>query len=118
MDEILQKAKKRGYHYVKAKSETERLSGKFAKIVMEPEFWQALGKACGWGEYPDYKIELPMLFEEEIQAAPAITQKQFGYKIEKHSPYMWYAIRFHQINLTEGWKKAVEYLSSIVGKES
>jgi hypothetical protein len=101
MDEILQKAKKGGYHYVKAKSETERPSGKFAKIVMEPEFWQALGKKCGWLKIGEMKYDF---FDKEQCENP---------KYDHSLAWIGKAIKFHEINLTYGWLKAVEYLEEI-----
>lgn len=54
-------------------------------FFLDPLFWQALGKACGWGK--DYDGE----------------------------PEEWLsiALRFYEINLTEGWDKAVAYLAEI-----
>lgn len=58
----------------------------------DPLFWQALGKACGW-EGKDTVIE--------------------------YSPWvipMWQynALRFHEINLTQGWDAAVEWLTNLI----
>lgn len=53
---------------------------------MDSNFWQALGRACGWEEK----------------------------NISQHSE-AWYqnAITFHQYNLTQGFDKAVEYLKEL-----
>lgn len=65
------------------------------QIVLDPLFWQSLGKACGW------KIETK--------------GSGFGDNVDVWEKYEWltYAKEFHEINLTEGWEKAVEYLESI-----
>lgn len=55
-------------------------------VVCDPRFWEALGKACGW-------------FEQTLEG-----QKPTAWDW-KHN-----ALRFHEINLTEGWDKAVAYL--------
>jgi len=58
-------------------------------IVCDPLFWHSLSKACGWETQ----------FDED---------KGFNHQwlnIAKH---------FHEINLTQGWNQAVEYLQSII----
>jgi hypothetical protein len=57
-------------------------------ILLDPLFWQALGKACGWGD------------------------------VTKDKDWLANALEFHEINLTEGWDKAVEYLTSIISSSS
>lgn len=52
------------------------------ELILDPRFWQALGKAMGWTETERIKV----------------------WKFNAHE--------FHDINLTEGWDKAVEFLSS------
>lgn len=58
--------------------------------ILDHLFWQALGKACRWEK-----------FEE-------------GYDIEgdytKIETWKSNALQFHEINLTEGFNKAVEWL--------
>ncbi len=74
-------------------------------MLMDKTFWQALGKACGWkGKKRD-------MFDKIIFA-------QMGIDIERDAPlkdcWKLFALRFHEINLTEGWDKAVEYLNSLI----
>lgn len=66
-------------------------------VVCDPLFWQALGKACGWKGLGIYKM---CLCE----------------KSENREVMEWemYAFRFYEINITEGWEKAVEYLEEII----
>lgn len=69
-------------------------------IVCDPLFWQALGKACGWGNGYNY------YFGERNAEGNMIG----GRLLYIHQ---YYALRFHEINLTEGWDKAVEYTSKV-----
>ncbi len=70
-----------------------------SQIVCDPLFWQALGKACGW--------------KQVLSHGSAEAGDEEGCT---HSDCQdWYrnALRFFEINLTQGWNKAVEYLSEI-----
>lgn len=62
-------------------------------ILMKADFWQALGKACGWSEWSG---EMGIMSEEEIAL------------------WKFYALSFYEINLTQGWDKAVEYLEDLI----
>jgi len=100
MENIIKKAIEGGYNldtvFGVAKAQANFDMTKYpaiqSKIVLDPLFWQALGKACGW----DTRI----YYTEKENAT-----RDFWY-LEK-------AIRFHEINLTEGWEKAIEYLENI-----
>jgi len=63
-------------------------------VLMKSSFWQALGKACGWGG--------------AIQM-----ENRFGFRLPvwEHE-----ALRFHEINLTENWDAAIKYLLELVNK--
>lgn len=63
----------------------------FGLIVLDPLFWQALGKACGWEMEKIYTGEFSSFNEPECQA-----------------------IRFHEINLTQGFDKAVDWLEELI----
>lgn len=54
-------------------------------MFIDPLFWQALGKACGWKERKTVISEY-------------------------HSN----ALRFHEINLTSSWEDAVKYLTDVI----
>lgn len=60
-------------------------------VVCDPLFWQSLGKACGWDEHFSSGVHLI-----DIEA------------------WLYQAERFHEINLTEGWEKAINYLTEII----
>lgn len=59
-------------------------------ILMDREFWQALHKACKW--------------DEDLERGVT------GF----HLKGIGVALRFHEINLTEGWDSAVKYLEDLV----
>lgn len=60
--------------------------------LMSSDFWQALSKSCGWVKFSG---SAGVLSEEEIEL------------------WKFYALRFHELNLTEGWNKAVAYLQEV-----
>lgn len=69
----------------------EEIDMKFQEIVLDPLFWQALSKACGW--------EDESLWRAEINGSAE-----------------WYlrAMCFHEINLTQGFDKGVKWLEELV----
>lgn len=72
-------------------------------LIVNPFFWQCLGKACGWGEFWNYRPRKNI--EEDKQRKGCIVPESWT---EYH------ALRFHEINLTEGWGKAVAYLEKLI----
>lgn len=68
-------------------------------ITLDPLFWQALGKACGWEK----------TIVEHFEGNKPYVMRMF-----KGEAWMYRYMHFHEINLTEGWNKAVEYLSALV----
>jgi len=65
-------------------------------ITLDPLFWQALGKQCGW-QYGRY-----------LKRKSFVGSKKVEVESLDNVP-----IRFHEINLTEGWEAAVKYLSEV-----
>lgn len=92
MKKIIKKAIEGGYKKAPLR-QSEWVIGFYKDCVLDPLFWQALGKACGWGNKRTYN-----------QAD----------QLEVESYWKMYALRFHEINLTEGWDKAVEYLENLI----
>ena len=60
-------------------------------MLMDKTFWQSLGKTCGWNDESLWRAGIDGSAE-------------------------WYlrAMSFHEINLTEGWDKAVEWLNDLI----
>ena len=70
------------------------------KTVCDPSFWQSFGKACGW----------------EKTMFCAVCGNGTGIDSDERFMPEWqyHALRFHEINLTEGWDKAVAYLEDLI----
>lgn len=76
---------------------------------MSAEAWQECGKACGWKEVEhDMDLGLACLCKPvgEIVEGSVI-------HIHQDTTWLGRATVFHTKNLTEGWEKAVEYLTSV-----
>lgn len=77
-----------------------------SQLMIDPLFWQALGKACTetvWDFVGEYNYS-------DFPNQPS--GKKYG-EYQKVLDWKKIALRFHEINLTEGWNKAVSYLTSI-----
>lgn len=85
MEQIVKRAIEGGYGKYK-KTSVFMMTNQF---LFDPLFWKALGRICKWQEMSTSSIVVS------------------GWTYKK-------ALRFHEINLTEGWEKAVEYLSELV----
>lgn len=73
----------------------------FEMFCIDPLFWKTLGNACGWGGSFIFceKCKMDSVREYECH--------------HKRIDYTKHALRFHEINLTESWEKAVEYLTEV-----
>jgi hypothetical protein len=91
MNQIIQKAIEGGWRGIGCEAGVEWIleNRKQQELVCDPSFWQALGKACGW--------------ECEDTAHPTGKDR-----------WQHYAFRFHEINLTEDWDKAIAYLEDLI----
>lgn len=94
IETIIQKAREGGYdptHGIQILKEAVWASGMPSNyVVMDANFWQGLEKACGWGEND------------------VVTESAEGHEWTE------YALRFHEINLTQGWREAVEWLADLI----
>ncbi len=88
-------------------------SGEVRTCLLDSLFWQALGKACGWEVR---KVELK-LSEQMIKAVgrDPYFRSQQKVSYDRKTPNSWKinAMKFHEINLTQGWDKAVEWLEDL-----
>lgn len=91
MEDIIKKAQEGGYKV----SNTHIVM--FRGDTMNPLFWQALGKSCGWRE---------PVTANGVGAVKGMQNKNISWETA-------HALRFHEINLTEGWQSAVEYLQEV-----
>lgn len=80
------------------------------KTILDPLFWQSLGKACGWNTR-----------KHSFSVKKGVGYVQINYQDEQMSydlqrTDIYYALQFHEINLTEGWDAAVKWLNEIICK--
>lgn len=75
----------------------------FEKIICDTSFWKALGKAMGWTEHT-YYLHCPIC--EDI---PDGEPRLFTWN--------YHSIEFFQINLTQGFDEAVDYLYKLIFNE-
>lgn len=77
------------------------------QMLMEPNFWQALGKGFGWEN-----MEAKRKFGKNVKGDKISVQTDW----RKLEYWQFQALRFHEINLTEGMDKAVEYLTTLLNE--
>lgn len=89
------------------------------EIVCDPLFWQALSKSCGWVEIcsnPDHAgLDSGLYGSDNSRIGCPVCGHDSEYRV-KSTIDNWkkYALRFYEINLTEGFEKAVEYLQNLI----
>lgn len=79
------------FSFVDLDGNTNSIDWAMAELILDPNFWEAIGRAKGWEE--EY-------FEK--------------YGIETKFFFLGYAMEFMEINLTQGWQPAIEYLYSLI----
>lgn len=99
MQEIIKKAIEGGYkpHDVQPWLNQE--------TVLDLSFWQSLGKACGWHFCRFHSF---MGKDSEAETCHDCT----------HDEWFKRALQFHEINLTEGWDKAVQWLNDLINNKA
>ncbi len=75
--------------------------------VLDPLFWQSLGKACGWidKDYPNGEMRC----SNPVGRCDAVYCSYGGYKNPVDI-----ALEFHSLNLTTSFEEAVAWLSNVV----
>ncbi len=96
MKEIIEKAIEGGYKY-RGGDITLRT------WCLDPLFFRALGKACGWN-MGDRSESVEFRNEHGKDLVKGYFNSQAEY----------FALRFHEINLTEGFDAAVDYLKTLL----
>lgn len=112
MDKILEKAIGGGFEHREDLFNEIPYIVYYQIITMESSFWQALGKACGresgcnvcLNELGNYASG----YSSECKNPKEHLTKGHVY------PYIINALKFHEINLTQGFDKAVEYLQELI----
>lgn len=100
MNEVIKKAIEGGFDFERFRDEQDTGRAAKARIVLDPLFWQSLGKACRWGEHT-YYLYCPLCNDVAGDEPRLFT-------------WEYHAFRFHEINLTESFEKAVEYLEDLI----
>lgn len=112
MEQVIQKAIEGGYKY-----KTSESFGWYIAVT-HADFWQALGKACGWNPWVmtrnGNKVKTLQEYEYRKAKQELGVNPVGGAEIHYVPTYIFYGSLFHEINLTEGWDKAVEYLNSLI----
>jgi hypothetical protein len=108
MESIIKKAIEGGYrdHFYCGNFDMYESEGSHCEygVICDPFFWESLAKVCSWKE------RLPYMKLVEYKIVSDLTPTNLkGWQI--------YAIRFHEINLTEGWDKAISYLENIISNQ-
>lgn len=80
-----------------------------AHITLAPAFWQALGKAKGWK--PRLGVSKPYV-SARSHPDGAVTLNPV--EVEDIDEWKYHALRYLETLLTEGQKKADEYLSTLL----
>lgn len=87
----------------------------YTQTVLDPLFWQSLGKACEWGRLhcrncKQFANPVRKNENDPEYYADCCKRKRLDYG----KSYVLIAMDFYKINLTEGWDKAVAYLREII----
>ncbi len=105
MEQIIKKAIEGGYK--KRLCPTSFVTSKL--VTLDPLFWQALGKACGWG---DEKV-----IRASLDKGGYRTSDEFdGFIYDETELNTWQdnAIHFHEVNLTKGFDEAMKWLEDLI----
>lgn len=68
----------------------------FSEMIIDPLFWQALGKSCRW---------------KDEWACPQCNKlnPELGFV-----GFHYHAMKFYELNLTSGWDSAINYLTNLI----
>lgn len=92
MEKIIEKATEGGYGLIDKEQNKYQFPSTQQQVILDPLFWIALAKNCGWNMNEEYDDN---------------TQDYL------HPEYIQIASRFYIKNLTESFDKAVDYLLEI-----
>lgn len=81
--------------------------------VCDPLFWQALGEACGWKQSELGEDICFMCGADKNRDKDMVCESSSRHRYSKDE-WRHYTLRFHEINLTEGWDSAVKYLLDLI----
>ena len=81
----------------------------WAEVFLDPIFWQALGKACGW--------EKSGFFSKDYFWYERHTNDYGESVIHRMKKTEEFALRFHEINLTHDFDSAISWLHSLISNK-
>lgn len=98
-----------GYKGTKGDAGSTHIPETLYYAFLDPLFWQALGKACGWGTIHDEGCDS----QKDYCTHP--NKKCTCEQCDCYTQFEWKenALRFHEINLTQGFDFAIKYLSDL-----
>ena len=115
MENIINKAIEGGYpNAIYQKSEPNWVNDtNFKLCILDPLFWQALGKAC---PIKEVTMTVPARYVRRVTKNGIETINWPTHTRKRKFPFSWkkHALKFHEINLTQGFEKAVEYLEDLI----
>ncbi len=123
MEQIIRKAYEVGYRGKKVNSKfdwnekgvTHDFQLDVRDCILDPLFWSALGKACGWRVDQILEGTTNILSKcEQCKYNTGAICVHMGLKEIYIGEWKNNALRFHEINLTSGWSEAVEYLENLI----
>lgn len=110
MEDIIKKAIEGGYE--RTDKNYFAPMGRFDcdAIVLDPLFWQALGKSCGWDRSDKGLCQITLKWEK---LNPAFYADCLHHR---EATMSWYLAgkTFHETNLNSGWDSAVAYLTNLI----
>jgi len=120
METIIKKAIEGGYKLVDSDGYTMSLEEieitENKDIVLDPLFFQALGKSCEWGSVAVCNNCTTGNTESSVRLTGVCMKcgcPLSGLLLQEDS-WVFYGLMFHRINFTEGWDKAIQYLSDLI----
>jgi len=106
-------------HIIKDEFEQRKMT--FHEAFMDPLFWHYLGDSLAWFPWVQTRNGVKVCFLEEHEKRKR--QSELGVSpvggplIEYVPTHIFYGALFHEMNLVEGFDKAVSWLEALVTKE-
>lgn len=94
-------------------------------IYLDPDFYRALGKSCGWDK--EYKVKgyrIPQISkccegkaEMDCNHLKCTLCERFSWAVDFEEPHIFFGTKFHEINLTQSFEAGIDYLYNLVEKK-
>jgi len=116
MEKVIEKAIEGGWNPYNGEHTSILEYGDYScefKTVCDPLFWQALAKSCRWDKFDMFGYEMKKYTNQLAYYAGNMKYTQDDYN-RMDAGWMYQSLKFHEINLTKSWDKAVEYLQDLI----